>query len=250
MARSTSDDDTGEQLPAAWTWCTGATETIDLQCKLVRSTLAGAVPVGGKRGATPIDRATQYSSHVPMKTRDLFRLERIRRVLWVNPGPEQRFVSVNVPDSRDQRLIEKNCLDLSCATRERRQQPGRGEAPSQWLDAEFRIERFHVVPGCDLHPPEFSLIGEPELTTISEVEPQMFETSRRSVAIGDEQVSGHSQVDDDRCVTREVEEQVFPPAPKSDELLTCHRSGELGGSHRLDDAGKIEHVHTENRGAR
>ena len=135
--------------------------------------------------------------------------ERIRASLRVNSGPEQRLVDVDVPQSANESLIEKNGLDLSWTPPQPLFQPRCRKTALEWLATQPLIETVEIITVDVEDPAELALVREAQVESIVELDREMLEAKRRFLTRNRAQSSGHPQVDDDRGAIVEINKQVL-----------------------------------------
>ena len=104
--------------------------------KLEPTRFAIRIAIIPQRAAPMIDRLAENSFDGAVQGCDLQVGQSVRRDEWVNPSGEERFIDIDIPQPRDQRLIEQRGFDRSACG---------GQLPLQSRDAHRKRFRPHSM---------------------------------------------------------------------------------------------------------
>ncbi len=110
----------------------------------------------------------QHLSNVLVETVDLRVRKRVRRPQRMNIAEKQRFVDVDVAESRDKLLVQQDRLDLPGPSPEPVAEVVNGKCVSQRLRTESLLEQIEIRLVHRRDAPEFSLIAESQLLAVPE----------------------------------------------------------------------------------
>lgn len=130
--------------------------------KMVLEFTAAIDPINGSAVAT--DTFPQYFADRFMQRLSLFRRYRIGRGAWMQFCNVQNFIGVNVAQPGEERLIEKQRLELAVFAVQCSVQPLRGKFPAERFRSES-AEHFIWI-GCEPHTSEFTRVIEDERSVI------------------------------------------------------------------------------------
>ena len=135
----------------------------------------------------------------------------------MNSRAKQGFVHVDVPESSDDGLIEQTCFDFGRAPSQQRCQPRARKGRVKWFNSEAVIERSRGVCVQVQDAAKLPLVTETEVGSVVEFDGQMFETNRRGGAIGEDEATGHKQVNHQTRAVVEGEEKILAASMNRDD---------------------------------
>ena len=130
----------------------------------------------------------------------------------MNAGGEKRLVDVNVAEAAYQTLIEKNCLDLAGPPGEAGLEPLGREVFAQGLNSNAGIKQCNIRRMHVKHTTEFPLVREAEITAVIQNERRALVPQFITRGWNQRELAGHAEVDHDRRVVVEIEEEVLAAA--------------------------------------
>lgn len=159
------------------------------------------------------ETAVQYTPNVPVKASRLVGAQRFRRSQGMDAGEKERFIRVDVADSRNGFLIKQCAFDWRGSFGQNRRKYCAGEIARQWFRTQFGFQTKFRVPGVNDYAAKFSLIGESEIDSILKMECQMLKPDRFALRGSEFNMTGHAEVDFDSASVVEVDQQVFSSSP-------------------------------------
>jgi hypothetical protein len=109
----------------------------------------------------------------------------------VNSGAEQGLVDVNVAEAANQRLIEKNRLDLPWAASQALFKPCGRETSFERLATQPSIQTIEIIAMSVDDPAELALVGEAQVEAVVELDRQSLEAERRFLSRNRAESPGH-----------------------------------------------------------
>jgi hypothetical protein len=84
-----------------------------------------------------------------------------------------------------------------------------GEATREWLGSEAVIEVIDRGSIGEDNPAELALVAEAKVVAVVEVNGEVLEADGRSLTVDEEETAGHPEVDDEREVIVQMQEEVL-----------------------------------------
>jgi hypothetical protein len=156
----------------------------------------------------------------------------------MDPGAEERLVHVDVPESRDQMLVQQHGFDLPWPSPQGTVKPCRAESRFERFLPESLSERFDRSAGDNRDPPKLPLIPESQIHAVVQLERQMLEANLRILAIDDQESPCHPQMDDHPEIIVKIEQEILPPAVDVDDLPSQERGDWVNSVFALQDTGE------------
>ena len=195
---------------------------IDLQVLLHRAVTVGRrVVVDG--AAAPLDRLGQDGPHGLVEVTLVGRSEGPGRAQRVETCGPQRLVGIDIADPDDECLIEQERLEPTRPT---------PQPPSEVAHGERRIKRLGTERGedgrpADLRdelprdriapiqpdPPEFADVAKADLAPVGQLQDKPDVWILRGLGRDDEELPGHLQMDRQRGVTGQLDDDLLGPPP-------------------------------------
>ena len=220
MRRSRADDDPLDRPSAARTRFAGP--LVDLQVLLHRAVAIGRRVVID-RASAPHDRLGQDPPDRVVQMTLVGGPQRPGGPQRMEPGRPQRLVGVDVADARDERLVEKERLEPPRPAAQPAPEVAHRELAVERLRTERREDGAaadlghqlagHRVASVEPDLPELADVTEAQLATVGELEDQSDVRVLGRVGRDDEQLAGHLQMDGQRRVTRQVDDDLLGAPP-------------------------------------
>ena len=225
---------------AARAWL--AVAAVDAELVLHRS----GSPVGGgvvlQRRALALDARPERSPDGPGHAGDLVRRELVRRALRVDARAPERLVRVDVPESRDDPLVEEDGLERRAAAAELIRQPPRRESRPERLRPVLRREVRVELGALEHEPrPEAPHVAVGESRTVVELEHRAL--VRHGLPV---EATRHAEVHEEPEAALEPEQQVLPAPLDGDDAIALELLRDLEEIVRPSQA-RIEDLHARER---
>lgn len=97
------------------------------------------------------------------------------------------------------------------------------------------------------HPAEFPLISEPEIVAVVELDRKVLEAKGRLVVLGDPEMAGHPQMNDQHAAVVEIEQEILAAPSGSGERVAGEASRNNVRRPLPDDPGEGADVDADDR---